>query len=112
MMKPPKMVRKLTGFSEPIIWTAALVMLWMIYPDDSEGTTLCIFHHIGFTWCPGCGIGRSMAHFMHGNIQASFHAHWFGIPAVLIIGYRILELLKPFLVKYILIKHPTYNNGE
>ncbi|MFU8858967.1 MAG: DUF2752 domain-containing protein [Cyclonatronaceae bacterium] len=83
---------KLMHFSEPAIWTVALIALWFTYPAGDEGITLCIFHHIGITWCPGCGIGRSMAHLMHGNVAASLQAHWFGIPALMIIGYRIISV--------------------
>jgi hypothetical protein len=83
---------KLMRFSEPAIWFAALVLLWLTFPVGDGGVTLCIFHHMGITWCPGCGIGRSMAHLMHGNLTASLQAHWFGLPALIIIGYRIITL--------------------
>jgi hypothetical protein len=80
---------------EPFAWIIALFLLWMMYPAGDSSPTLCLFHHIGISWCPGCGIGRSMSHFLHGNIQASIQSHWFGIPAVLILGYRILQLVLP-----------------
>lgn len=83
---------KLVRFSEPAIWSVALLLLWLTYPAGDEGITLCIFHHIGVAWCPGCGIGRSMAHLMHGNFAASLQAHWFGLPALIIIGFRSIKV--------------------
>ncbi|TVQ10543.1 MAG: DUF2752 domain-containing protein [Balneolaceae bacterium] len=85
-------MQKVVRYSEPVIWSLALIVLYLMYPTEGEGVTLCLFHHIGIAWCPGCGIGRSMAHFLHGDITASLKSHWFGIPAVLIIFYRILTL--------------------
>lgn len=111
-------------YSEPAIWTAALIALWFTYPSGDDGITLCIFHHIGITWCPGCGIGRSMAHLMHGNVAASLQAHWFGFPALIIIGFRILTVTlvhtanhgrhaaaSPVLSR-LLLTNPTNKNGE
>jgi Protein of unknown function (DUF2752) len=49
---------------------------------------------MGITWCPGCGLGHSIAFLLHGDIRNSFHAHWLGIPALVIILYRIYDLVK------------------
>ncbi|WP_317163649.1 DUF2752 domain-containing protein [Mucilaginibacter aquatilis] len=48
-----------------------------------------MFKIVGVNWCPGCGIGHSISWLLHGNIQQSFKAHWLGIPALLVIIYRI-----------------------
>jgi uncharacterized membrane protein len=49
---------------------------------------------MGFKWCPGCGIGHSIAWLLHGDIKNSFQAHWLGIPALIMIIYRIAVLAK------------------
>ena len=49
---------------------------------------------MGITWCPGCGLGHSIAFLMHGDIKNSFHAHWIGMPALGIIVYRIVVLAR------------------
>ncbi len=49
---------------------------------------------MGISWCPGCGLGHSIAFLLHGNIYNSLHAHWLGIPALLIILYRIANLIR------------------
>jgi hypothetical protein len=49
---------------------------------------------MGITWCPGCGLGHSIAFLLHGDIKNSFHAHWIGVPALIIIVYRIVVLAR------------------
>jgi Protein of unknown function (DUF2752) len=61
---------------------------------NEEHFTLCAFRLLGFKHCPGCGIGRSIHALMHGDLAASWHHHWFGIPALLIIIARIFSLIK------------------
>jgi len=79
------------GLREAAIWLVALVLLaWQPF----GGTTMCGLHWLGFTHCPGCGIGTSIAHFLHGDFVASWHAHYLGMPAVFIIFTRIFHLLK------------------
>ena len=55
---------------------------------------------MGFKWCPGCGIGHSIAWLLHGNIKNSLHAHWLGIPALVLIVYRIVVLIKDNVLGY------------
>jgi hypothetical protein len=47
---------------------------------------------MGITWCPGCGIGHAISWLIHGNLINSWHAHWLGVPALLMIVYRIYVL--------------------
>jgi hypothetical protein len=49
---------------------------------------------MGITWCPGCGLGHAISFLFHGDLKSSFHAHWLGVPAVIIIGYRIFSLAR------------------
>ncbi|MCP9751830.1 DUF2752 domain-containing protein [Ferruginibacter sp. HRS2-29] len=60
---------------------------------DSASSSLCLFRFAGFNSCPGCGIGHSIHEALHLNFARSFSEHIFGIPAVLIILYRIKQLL-------------------
>ncbi|RYZ98057.1 MAG: DUF2752 domain-containing protein [Sphingobacteriaceae bacterium] len=48
----------------------------------------------GIGWCPGCGLGHSISWLFRGDIQHSFNAHWFGIPALIIICWRVFVLAK------------------
>ena len=60
----------------------------------STGVDLCFFNFVGIEFCPGEGIGRSMAHVFRGNLTESFEMHPAGIPGVLIISTRVGSLLK------------------
>lgn len=82
---------------ELLFWITALLLLGTAELDQHGAEahfTLCPLANIGFTWCPGCGIGKSIGLLLQGNIQGSLNAHWFGIPALLIIVSRIVVLFK------------------
>ena len=77
-------------------WVAAFILLYFSNPDTHH-FTLCPLENMGIQWCPGCGLGRSIALLLHGRIQASFHLHMLGIPAFLVLVYRIYCLTKPMI---------------
>jgi hypothetical protein len=81
-------------YFELIFWVAALVALAVTDPATEPHFSLCPLKMAGISWCPGCGIGHAIAWLFKGNIQNSFHAHWFGIPALLILLWRIFTLSK------------------
>ena len=67
--------------------------LAMINPAESH-FSFCLFNRLGFTWCPGCGIGHSISYLLHGDVIKSFQTHVLGTFALLVIVYRILQLIK------------------
>jgi len=79
---------------------AALIALAIYYPGTDHHFTMCPLHHLGFDFCPGCGLGQSVSFLLHGEIAQSFHAHPLGIFAVIILSYRIIELTKKHLNTY------------
>lgn len=82
---------------ELIFWIAALVLLATATPvghGHMHHFTLCPLAGMGFNWCPGCGVGRAITQLFHGNIPESVAHHWFGIPALLIIVFRIITLIR------------------
>jgi hypothetical protein len=81
-------------YFELVFWIAAIAALAVCNPSSATHYTLCPLKLLGFSWCPGCGLGHAIAFLLHGNIRASFHAHWLGIPAFFIICYRICVLFK------------------
>lgn len=76
---------------ELVCWSGALILLFFM-PVESAEPSLCLFRFIGFNSCPGCGIGHAIHYALHFDLVASFHEHLFGLPAVLIILYRIKQL--------------------
>jgi len=85
---------------ELIFWVAALLCLALANPSPQSHFTLCPLKLMGITWCPGCGLGHSMIYLFHGQIMASLHAHWLGIPATGIIFYRITQLFSKAFVTF------------
>jgi hypothetical protein len=81
-------------YFELVFWISALTALALADPGVPSHYTLCPFRLLGFTWCPGCGLGHAIAFLLHGDLQSSFHAHWLGVPALIIIVYRIVDLIR------------------
>jgi hypothetical protein len=79
-------------YFELVFWIAGLMFLAIINPSGESHFTLCPLKLLGFNWCPGCGLGHSISFLFHGELNSSFHAHWFGVPAVIIIVHRIYAL--------------------
>ncbi|MES2428369.1 MAG: DUF2752 domain-containing protein [Bacteroidota bacterium] len=86
------MIKNLKNNFELIFWIAAIIALAVADPSIQSQYTLCPLKLMGITWCPGCGIGHAVSWLLHGNIVRSWKAHWLGVPALLIIGYRIYIL--------------------
>ena len=84
---------------EMFIWIGGLAVLAFI--DSSiHHFTLCPFNNLGLGWCPGCGIGRALSCLLHFKLYSSFKYHWFGIPALFILLFRILQLFQKFRLNY------------
>jgi hypothetical protein len=89
------LIKKLfSKYFELLFWIAAMLSLAFTAPQAESHFTLCPLKLMGITWCPGCGLGHAIIYLFHGDIRNSFHAHWLGIPAVLIIFHRIYILGK------------------
>lgn len=76
---------------ELIFWILALVLLATANPHQHH-FSLCPLAGLGIDWCPGCGLGRSISALLHGEIKESIAFHWFGLPALLLIISRIIQL--------------------
>lgn len=82
---------------ELFFWLTALVLLGTAdLRDHREAAhfTLCPLASMGFTWCPGCGIGRAIGHLLQGDFGASLEQHWFGLPALVILCCRMVSLTR------------------
>ncbi|WP_162417387.1 DUF2752 domain-containing protein [Cyclobacterium roseum] len=81
-----------TGILEFLIWTIALVGLYFYGMGDGQHHGLCPLANLGLSWCPGCGLGRSLHYFMHGAIHTSWSWHPLGGFALLVILWRQFQL--------------------
>jgi hypothetical protein len=84
---------------EAILWTAALIALWVMDPTTSH-FAICPIALAEFDWCPGCGLGRSINLFLHGEVRASLAQHPLGIFALILLSYRVIKLINTHLQTY------------
>ena len=84
---------------EALCWLSGLLSLGL---SDTRPAhfTLCPLKNMGFDFCPGCGLGRSVTLFFHGDIPGSLHAHPMGIFAVIVLSFRIIDLTKQHIRSY------------
>jgi len=78
---------------ELIFLIGGLIYLAFMNPSETH-FSLCPIKNLGFSFCPGCGLGHSISYLFHGQIQESFHHHPLGIFALGVILMRILKLIK------------------
>src|SRR5687768_16635591 len=81
---------------EAIIWCVGLTLLACTAIGESSHYTICPFTLMGFENCTGCGLGRSISLLFHGEIRQSFEMHPLGLFAVIILTFRIFEILKQY----------------
>ena len=82
----------ISKYTASIIWIIALLLLFFMDTSNETGS-LCIFKFIGFTSCPGCGIGHAIHYALHLNFMRSFHEHILGLPATMTILYTVFKPL-------------------
>ena len=90
----------LNRFDLELIFLIASLVALAISDPEKEHFDLCIFHWLGFNYCPGCGLGHSISWFFRGEFLNAFESHFFGIPAVFIILHRIIQLILVNLKKH------------
>jgi hypothetical protein len=84
---------KLIGF-EGLIWISSLVYLAFFNNPFHQHFTICPLSNAGFEHCPGCGLGNSISLLFNGYFVESFYLHLLGIPALIIILFRIYSIIK------------------
>ncbi len=89
---------------EALAWIAGLIYLALIDPYSDSHFTLCPYKNLGINFCPGCGLGKSISLFYHGDFSLSVHTHPLGIIAFTIISIRIVQLIRK--------KYFSNQNGE
>lgn len=81
---------------ELFFWMGGLAILACLNPADPPAFSLCPVHYLGLP-CPGCGLGRSLAYLFRGHLYASFLTHPLGLPAAIILGWRIWHLFREWI---------------
>lgn len=80
--------------SEAVIWILGLSYLAFINPYNSNHISICPLHLVGFDYCPGCGLGKSVSFIFHGDIYHSLNSHPLGIVALILLSFRIVTLIR------------------
>lgn len=93
---------------EALLWTVGLVYLIFVNPYKVQQFSFCPYHNLGITFCPGCGLGRSISFFYHGDFLHSITTHPLGIIAFFIILIRIIVLAKRMYTNYQKTKEVVY----
>jgi len=88
-----KKLWSLIGF-EALVWILGLAYLLIIHSTGETHFTVCPLSNLGFEFCPGCGLGNSISYIFKGDLITSFHSHPLGIFALLIISFRIINIIK------------------
>ena len=88
--------RRLSGYvdTEAAIWVAVLVFVGLGNPNSDTHLTLFWPYYVWGIESPGHGLGHSIGHFFRGDVAASIGSHLLGVPAVAILGYRIISLTR------------------
>lgn len=79
---------------ELIFWIGSLLAILTINPEAGNHFSICPLDNLGFSWCPGCGLGRSMNFLARGDFQASWSMHPLAMLAYVVIFHRIWTLIK------------------
>ena len=78
---------------EAIAWITGLLLMAFMSPTNGHAS-LCPFHAAGLGFCPGCGLGHSIAWIFRGEFVQSFHAHPLGLAAIFILSLRIIGIFR------------------
>jgi hypothetical protein len=78
---------------ETYVWIFGLTILFFIEPFAGH-FSICPFYHLGFSFCPGCGLGASISYLMHGHPTLSFESHPLGWFALIVLLCRVFQLIK------------------
>ncbi|MHC2992632.1 hypothetical protein OB13_13905 [Pontibacter sp. HJ8] len=84
------------GLVEAACWLAGIAVLAGMNPVGEHLFSLCPVSWVLEKGCPGCGLGHSIAFLFRGEWVASWEAHPMGVPALLILGGRIISLLRQY----------------
>ena len=84
---------------EWVVLLTGLVLMAILNPYTLE-TSWCLIDLIGFTYCPGTGLGHSIAYLFRGEIINSLEANLMGPVAVVVLSLRIINIWKDLIITH------------
>lgn len=92
-------------------WVAlatGILLMVALNPYLDNGASWCLFDLLGFAFCPGEGLGHSIAYTVRGDLANALQANIMGPASLLVITGRICYLLKNILSNNQYIKSKNY----
>jgi len=84
---------------EWVILLTGLVLMAFLNPYSTE-TSWCLIDLLGFSYCPGAGLGHSIAFLFRGEIINSLEANLIGPIAVVVLSLRVINIWKNLIVTH------------
>ncbi len=88
-----RIMKFLKAHSEWLAFFIGLLLMASMDPS-TKGFSFCLFDMAGIPYCPGEGLGHSIAYLFRGELEASLSANLFGPLAVAVLSLRILSIWK------------------
>lgn len=85
------MIKIINRHSEWIVFVLGLVLLGTMNPY-AVASSWCFIDLIGFTFCPGEGLGHSIAFIFRGEIIKSVEANLMGPFVVIGLSFRVIQI--------------------
>jgi hypothetical protein len=96
-------MNKIKPHIEWVVFLCGLVLMGTMDPTV-QGTSFCFFEFIGIEFCPGEGLGHSIAWLFRGEFNNAIEANLLGPIAVIVLSLRILQIWKEILINKTTIK--------
>lgn len=79
-------------YFEIAAFSMGLLLLAFMDPYSATGPSLCLIDNLGFEYCPGDGLGHSVAYIFRGELSNALEANILGPFAIIILSGRIFYL--------------------
>lgn len=79
---------------EVLLWLFGITLLALMNPEGEHLFSFCPFSWLWESGCMGCGLGHGIAYLFRGEWQAAWSAHPLALPALILLTWRCLKLLK------------------
>ena len=80
-------------YFEISIFSVGLILMALMDPSTT-GASFCLFDQLGISFCPGDGLGHSVAYVFRGQFTNAMEANLLGPLAVVVLSGRIIQLLR------------------
>ncbi|WP_138429700.1 DUF2752 domain-containing protein [Fodinibius saliphilus] len=81
------------NYFEITAFSVGLILLALMDPEIANGPDLCLFEQVGITFCPGDGLGHSIAYTFNGDISNAMQSNILGPFAIIILVGRVGYLI-------------------